>query len=69
MNKKQEFMQCLNEMFQSFAAVVDVEKYPLYIERFIEAKDKAHSLLSDLAKEETELCIEVMGECPGCGKC
>ena len=69
MNKKQDFLEALNEMWFAFCAVVDVEKYPLYIEKFIEAKDRAHGLLSDLAKEEMELCTEVMGECSACDKC
>ena len=70
MNKKREtFMECLNEMWHAFAAVVDVEKDSLYIERFVEAKYKAHGLLADLANQEMELCTELEAECGTCGKC
>lgn len=50
--KKLEVMECLNKMWAAFIRVAKPEEDKGTIERFIDAKDRVHQLLSEMANEE-----------------
>lgn len=56
MRNGMEIVKCLDRMWMAFVrSVDDVEKYETQIMEFVEAKDRAHELLSAEAKEDEEI--------------